>query len=266
MLTAGALSLIVASSTAQAQVVPPKNASWKTTAEEGEADAIKRNVPMLVYVAYNGPAATLQTKSFDDPAVVRLLGYFSCVFLAKEYNLDKFQESYEPWVCPTVEGKYRPPVLSFGTAKAGPRKDLRVEGEGLDAGELVAHLEKVLGVLAPAVAQKVKLDKLDQARLPDVLKTLAESMGSLESNLTESTLAKFKEEIAWAGTVLKLADSKVAKEMKDPDARRKAFGLLLDLKKDLSALDKFKGKDPGKFKDSLLKGRDRVKALNELQP
>src|SRR5436190_1253883 len=118
-LTAGVLAFLVAATAAQAQVAPPKKASWKTTTDEGIADATKRGVPMLVYVAYNGPAAELQTKSFDDPAVVHLLGNFTCVFLAKEYNLDKFQDSFAPWICPTVEGSYRPPVLSFGIVKDG---------------------------------------------------------------------------------------------------------------------------------------------------
>jgi hypothetical protein len=266
MLTVGALALIVASTSVQPQVAPPKGGSWKTTADEGVADATKRNVPVLIYVAYAGPAADLQTKSFEDPAVVRLLGHFSCVFLAKEYDLSKFQDSYEPWVCPTVEGKYKPPLLNFGTAKDGPRKDLRVEGVGLDTGELVAELEKVLGALAPAAARKLKVDKLDQSKLPEALKLLAEAMGGVESTLSEATLAKFKEELSWTLTVAKGAEAKATKELKDPDTKKKASGLLVDLKKDLSALDKFKGKDPDKFKDSLQKARDKVRALNELQP
>ena len=51
------LAFLGAAATAHAQVSPPRAASWKTTAEDGVADALKRNVPLLVYVAYDGPAA-----------------------------------------------------------------------------------------------------------------------------------------------------------------------------------------------------------------
>jgi len=258
----GALPFLIAASAAHAQA-PPTSGTWNKSVEEGKSDAIKRNVPLLVYVAYSGEASEVQTRSFEDPAVLRLTGQFSCVFLARDYDLEKFGASYVPWICPKVEDKYQPPLLNFGMPKVGPRADLKVAGVAMNPKELAAHLEKVLAALAPAALQKVRMETLEQSKLAELLKKLEDSLGVLESGLSEAGVAKFKEEMPWATVIARLAESKGSKEIQDKDAKKKASGLFSDLKKNLSALGQFKGKEADKFRESLIKVRETLKLLQE---
>ncbi len=260
---AGVLPFLIAASAAHAQVAPPKGVNWKKSAEEGKADATKRNVPLFVFAGHNNEATEALIRSFDDPAVQRLAGHFSCVFLARDYDVASYGASYVPWICPKVDDKFQPPLLNCGMPKVGPRADLRVEPANFNSKALAAYLEKALAALAPAELQKAKTEALEQGKLAEVLKRIEESLDVLESNLTESGVAKFKEEMPWAIIAARVAESKGSKEIADKEARKKASGRFSDLKKHLSALEKFKGKEPDKFKEPLLKARENLKLLQE---
>jgi len=260
----GLLAFVALSTVAYAQVSPPKGMTWKTTADEGKTEAAKRNVPILIFVGDAAGTSQQLSKNLEDASVIRLLNHFACVYLAKDYDKSKFQLSYVPWIGATPQTSHRPPVLIFGDSKGNPRAEFRVDGKPLSVSELTAHLHKVLTALAPAEGQKTKIETLEQSKFAELLKMLDDSMGILDTNLSESTLTAYKEELPWTGTIAKYAESKSSKEIKDKDAKKKASGLFGDLKKHLSALEKFKGKDPDKFKETLGKARESVKALTEL--
>ncbi len=232
----------------------------------GKTEAAKRNVPLLIYVGDAGGTSQQLTKSFEDPAVVRILSHFACVYLAKDYDKSKFQLSYVPWIGATPQTSHRPPVLIFGDPKGNARAEFRVDGKPLTVNELSAHLNKVLAAIAPAEGQRSKIETLEAAKYADLLKMLGDSLGTLENNLSETSLTAFSEELQWAGNIVKYAESKLAKEIKDKDAKKKAAGLFGDLKKLHSQLAKFKGKDPDKFKEHLSKAREAHKALLEITP
>lgn len=264
MRAVGILAFLAASTAAYAQVAPPKGMTWKTTAEEGKSEAAKRNVPILIYVADAGGSSQQVSKNLEDAAVIRLLNHFACVFLSRDYDRTKFQSSYVPWVGATPQTTHRVPLLIFGDSKGNPRAEFRVEGKALTVSELTAHLQKILNTLAPAEGQKTKLEALEQSKFAELLKMLDDSMGVLDANLSESTLTAYKEELPWTGTIAKYAETKSSKEIKDKDAKKKAQSLFGDLRKQMAALEKFKGKDPDKFKETLGKARETVQSLGEL--
>jgi hypothetical protein len=256
------VSLFVASA-AYAQASPPKGITWKTTADEGKSEASKKNVPLLIYVGDASGTSQELNKSFEDAVVQRLLAHFACVYLARDYDKTKFQQSYVPWIGATPQTTHRAPVLIFGDSKGNPRAEFRVDGKPLSVSELTAHLNKVLTALAPAEGQRSKIETLEASKLSDLLALLDTSMGVLDTNLSDSGLNAFKEELPWTETICKYVETKSSKEVKDKDAKKKVSGLCADLKKSLASLEKFKGKDPDKFKDALGKAREAQKALAE---
>lgn len=241
---------------------PPVGPTWKRTAVEGKADASSKGVPILIFVAGSDPNSQTMSKSFEDTAVVRLTRHFACVFLSKDYDRTNFQQSYVPWIGPTPQTTHSPPCLIFGDAQGNPRAELRVEGKGFSPAELAKHLQKALDVLAPGQSVKAKIEALEAATLAGIVKTLNESLTTLEAKLTENTVDEFKEELAWASLVARYVEPKL-KGIKDREARAEAGKALKDLKKAVSDLGRYRGKDTDKFRETLSAARAALEELSQ---
>jgi len=244
-------ALFAASAHAQ---TPPIGPLWKYTAADGKTEAASKSMPILIFVAGNDANSQTISKSFSDPAVVRLTKHFACVFLGKDYDKGKFQQSYVPWIGPTPQTSHSPPCLIFGDSQGNPRADLRSEGKGLSAADLAKHLQKALDLLAPEGSLKAKIERLEASKLAEIVKTLEESLTALDSKLSETTIEDYKTELDWASLVSKYVDPK-QKEIKDKEARSAAAKALKDLKKALTDLGKFRGKDVDKFRELIGKAK-----------
>lgn len=241
---------------------PPVGPTWKRTAGEAKSEASSKGIPILIFVA--GADANSQTtgKSFEDPAVVRLTRYFACVFLSRDYDRANFQQSYVPWIGPTPQATHSPPCLIFADAQGNLRAELRVEGKGFSPVDLAKHLQHALDTLAPNLSLKAKIEALEAAKLTEIVKILDESLAALERKLTETTVDEFKNELEWATLVARHAEPKL-KEIKDRESRAEAGKALKDLKKALSDLGRFRGKDVDKFRTALSGARAALEQLSK---
>jgi hypothetical protein len=241
---------------------PPLGPTWKRTAAEGKSEASSKGIPILIFVAGGDANSQTMGKSFEDPGVVRLTRHFACVFLGKDYDRTNFQQSYVPWIGSTPQTTHSPPCLIFGDSQGNPRADLRIEGKGLSPADLTKHLQKALDALAPSQSFKAKLEALEAAKLGGILKTLGESLAALDAKLSESTVEEFKEELAWASLVARYVEPKL-KEIKVREARAEAAKALKDLKKALSDLGRFRGKEVDKFRSTLSSAGQLLEQLSQ---
>lgn len=105
-------------SAAMPQAKPPKGAVWKNSVSDGKSDAKKRGIPMLVFVAGEDGSPSM-TETMADPAVVKLLKHFSCVYLSKGYNRSESSRTTRPGSrspCPTRTAR-----RSSSSARPGAR-------------------------------------------------------------------------------------------------------------------------------------------------
>lgn len=244
------------------QAKPPKGAVWKTSVAEGKAEARKRGVPMIVFVAAEDGSQSL-CDTLADAGVVRMLKHFSCVYLSKGYNRSEFQSNYAPWVAKTTADSHRPPLLVFGTPGGEVAADHRSEGRSPGADDLVKHLDQALKALAPAEHSKAKGETLSKATLAEHGDFLEDAADRIEDSLAPDTVAALSEELAWALRVVKSAEGKLA-SVKDKPTREAAAARLKDVKARLGELAKYKGKDDAKFEKPLEALGEAVEELRKI--
>lgn len=237
------------------QVAPPKGHSWNDAIDAAKKDAESRGVPLLVYVGSDDVVSKSMHEAMEKPEIVSRLKHFACLFLSNKNDPTKFRAAYDPWVAP--KGQSTPPkapILSFGNPKGEVQAGYRVEGKKVTVEELAAHLNKVLVALAPAEAARAKIQSLEAASLPDVLQALRSSLDVLESNLSADGLAAYREEQAWSEQIVKTLEQKVK-------GNKEATADLKSLKKLVTGLDKFTGKNPNPLKEAIEKARSSLQAL-----
>ncbi|MCX7704475.1 MAG: hypothetical protein N2234_10355 [Planctomycetota bacterium] len=244
---------------------PPKGIDWKDEIQAGKTEASSRKVPIMMYVAGDNANSEALSQSMQDPKVVRMLRHFACVFVSQSHNLQKFQQSYVPWIGATPQTTHTPPVLIFGDPAGNPRQEYRVEGKSLKVEELLAHLEKVLRSLAPEEAKLATEESLKTMTLLEHCKRLELSLEFLEKNLSAEMLVQFQEEIRSALHTLDSLEGKL-KRLKGGDAKVKAIEKLKELEKTFQKLSKYKGteKEKKEYDNYIKKAREHFDSLVEI--
>lgn len=241
---------------------PPPGIDWKEDLQSGKAAGAARKTAIMMFVADDGAASTALAKSMQDPKVMRMLRHFVCVFVSRSYNLQKFQQSYVPWIAATPQTTFQPPLLVFGGPDGNARQEYRISGKSLKPAELLLHLEKVLRALAPNEAKTATSAGLKSMTLAEYCARLDHSVSFLEANLTREKLALFMQEVQSALDTCKFLKAKL-RRMKDKAKQAQANKHSKDLEKYLKKLARYRGKEKEqeKYEGYLEKTREALNGV-----
>jgi hypothetical protein len=241
-------------------VKPPKGTNWKDTLDAAKSDASSRKAPIFLYSYDKGyDDAVKLNQALEDPKVVAVLKVFSCCFLSRDYNFDKFQHSYIPWIGSSASAQYTPPLMVFGDSKGNAAQEFRVEGKSMDTDQLLEHLFKVLNKLAPDKVENARYEVLLLNTLAELQKKLEDSLKTLDDNLSADKVNVFQDELKNTDLYFRVYSAKV-EGLKDKKARTEAWKHIGEMKKLLEKLPKFKGKDIPNFKANLDKAKESLAA------
>jgi len=241
---------------------PPKAGVWKDTLDKAKSESSSKGYPVLLFVADKSENTKQLIKNFEDPELATLLKFFVCCYLHPDISSANVRAAYVPWIAPSASDQYKPPLITFGDGKNGPRQEFRSEEKILSVQQLKELLDKVLRAISPEAADTARAEDIRLSKLPKNIEYLERSLEAAKSQLAKEFLDNYKREIEWTQRILKLAEPKFG-DLKDKEKKEQAKTLLKELGKKIGSLSTFRGREQDKFQKLM---EEAEKLLAEIKP
>jgi hypothetical protein len=246
-----------------AQAAPPKGVPWKDTIAAGKGDAASRKVPIVLLVHDKSVEDSEQTRqAFEDPKVQAILKNFACIYLSRDFDRNKFELNYIPWVGAQAGAQYFPPLLVFADSKGNLLQEFRTEGKRLLRDDLAELLLKVVAKAAPEKLESVHYELLLLSTRSELFAVIEKSFDPIKEHLSGKATGALQDDLKTIAVAVRVLGVKLD-ALDDRKAKSASVKRFDEFRKGLEKLNRYKPKEADAFEKTWDEARSAWEAMKK---